>query len=39
MDQDPEVLVVVINANGKHFSTGISLDQFLGKRAPKWKER
>jgi len=28
MDQDPEVLVVVINANGKHFSTGISLDQF-----------
>jgi enoyl-CoA hydratase/carnithine racemase len=28
MDEDPEVLVVVINANGKHFSTGISLDQF-----------
>ncbi|HEX9849649.1 enoyl-CoA hydratase/isomerase family protein, partial [Candidatus Deferrimicrobium sp.] len=28
MEQDPEVLVVVINANGKHFSTGISLDQF-----------
>jgi enoyl-CoA hydratase/carnithine racemase len=28
MDEDPEVLIVVINANGKHFSTGISLDQF-----------
>jgi len=29
MEQDADVLVVVINANGKHFSTGISLDQFL----------
>lgn len=30
MERDPDVLVVVINANGKHFSTGISLDQFQG---------
>jgi enoyl-CoA hydratase/carnithine racemase len=28
MEQDADVMVVVINANGKHFSTGISLDQF-----------
>ena len=31
MEQDPEVRVVVIDANGKHFSTGISLDEFEGK--------
>lgn len=31
MDKDEEVRVVVINASGKHFSTGISLDQFSGK--------
>ncbi len=28
MENDPEVRVVVIDANGKHFSTGISLDEF-----------
>lgn len=28
MEHDADVLVVVINANGKHFSAGISLDQF-----------
>lgn len=28
MEHDAEVLVVVINAVGKHFSAGISLDQF-----------
>lgn len=28
MENDAEILVVVINANGKNFSTGISLDQF-----------
>ncbi|HEX9227075.1 MAG TPA: enoyl-CoA hydratase-related protein [Arthrobacter sp.] len=30
MERDPDVMVVVINANGKHFSTGIALDQFQG---------
>jgi enoyl-CoA hydratase/carnithine racemase len=28
MDADPEVLVVVVEAAGRNFSTGISLDQF-----------
>ena len=27
-ENDPEVYVVVIQANGKHFCTGIQLDQF-----------
>jgi enoyl-CoA hydratase/carnithine racemase len=31
MEMDPEVRVVVIDANGKHFSTGISLDEFKEK--------
>ena len=31
LEKDPEVRVVVIDANGKHFSTGISLDEFLSK--------
>lgn len=31
MENDPEILVVVIKANGKNFSTGISLDQFDNK--------
>ena len=30
-DADPEVRVIVIDANGKHFSVGIALDQFTGK--------
>jgi len=31
MENDDEVRVVIINANGKNFCTGISLDQFNGK--------
>jgi enoyl-CoA hydratase/carnithine racemase len=31
LDGDPEVLVIVVEAAGKHFSTGIQLDQFKGK--------
>lgn len=38
MENDPEVGVVVINANGKHFSTGIALDQFQGKSQPEYRE-
>jgi enoyl-CoA hydratase/carnithine racemase len=28
MENDPEILVVIVEAAGKHFCTGISLDQF-----------
>jgi enoyl-CoA hydratase/carnithine racemase len=38
MDQDPEVRVVVIDANGKHFSTGISLDEFKNKTPKEYRE-
>jgi enoyl-CoA hydratase/carnithine racemase len=38
MDQDPEVRVVVIDANGKHFSTGISLEEFKGKTPKEYRE-
>jgi enoyl-CoA hydratase/carnithine racemase len=38
MDQDPEVRVVVIDANGKHFSTGISLDEFKDKTPKAYRE-
>jgi len=38
MEQDPEVRVVVIDANGKHFSTGISLDEFKEKTAKEYCE-
>jgi enoyl-CoA hydratase/carnithine racemase len=38
MDEDPDVLVVVVNANGKHFSTGISLDQFDRKTHREYRE-
>ncbi len=31
LDNDPEVRVIVIRANGKHFSTGISLSEFKDK--------
>ncbi len=31
MENDDDVRVVVIDANGKNFCTGISLDQFKGK--------
>jgi enoyl-CoA hydratase/carnithine racemase len=38
MEADPEVRVVVIDANGKHFSTGISLDEFKGKTCKDYRE-
>jgi enoyl-CoA hydratase/carnithine racemase len=38
MERDPEVKVVVIDANGKHFSTGISLDEFKHKSAKEYRE-
>ncbi len=38
MEKDPQVRVVVIDANGKHFSTGISLDEFKGKTAKEYRE-
>jgi len=33
LENDPEILVVIIEAAGKHFCTGISLDQFTTPRA------
>jgi enoyl-CoA hydratase/carnithine racemase len=38
MDQDPEVRVVVIDAAGKNFSTGISLDEFKDKTHKEYRE-
>jgi enoyl-CoA hydratase/carnithine racemase len=38
MENDPEVRVVVIDANGKHFSTGISLDEFKEKSSKEYCE-
>jgi len=38
MEQDPEVRVVVIDANGQHFSTGIALDEFKGKTSKEYRE-
>ena len=38
MEKDPEVRVVVIDANGKHFSTGISLDEFKNKSHKEYRE-
>jgi enoyl-CoA hydratase/carnithine racemase len=38
MEKDPEVRVVVIDANGKHFSTGISLDEFKNKSPKEYRE-
>ncbi len=38
LEKDPEVKVVVIDANGKHFSTGISLDEFKGKTPKDYRE-
>lgn len=38
MDQDAEITVVIINAQGKHFSAGISLDQFHRKSQRKYRE-
>ncbi len=38
MEKDPEIRVVVIDANGKHFSTGISLDEFKGKTTKEYRD-
>jgi len=38
MENDPDIRVVVIDANGKHFSTGISLDEFKGKTNKEFRE-
>jgi len=38
MESDPEIRVVVINAAGKHFSTGISLAEFKGKSHKEYRE-
>jgi enoyl-CoA hydratase/carnithine racemase len=38
MENDPEIRVVVIDANGKHFSTGISLDEFKEKTSKEYCE-
>ncbi len=38
LDNDPEVRVVVIKANGKHFSTGISLVEFKDKTPKEYGE-
>ena len=38
LEADPEVRVVVIEAAGKHFSTGISLTEFKGKTPKEYRE-
>ncbi len=38
MENDDEVKVVIINANGKNFCTGISLDQFNNKSHSKYRK-
>ncbi|MBP8646220.1 MAG: enoyl-CoA hydratase/isomerase family protein [Syntrophobacteraceae bacterium] len=38
MEKDPSVRVVVINAAGKHFSTGISLAEFKDKSPKEYRE-
>ena len=38
MENDDEVRVIVINAAGKHFCTGISLDQFSGKSFQEYRK-
>ncbi len=38
LDNDPQVRVVVIRANGKHFSTGISLAEFKDKTPGEYGE-
>lgn len=38
LDQDDDVRVIVIRAAGKHFSTGISLKEFLGKSPKELRE-
>ncbi|MCL4503159.1 MAG: enoyl-CoA hydratase/isomerase family protein [Deltaproteobacteria bacterium] len=38
MEGDPEIRVVVIDANGKHFSVGISLDEFKNKSNEEYRK-
>ncbi len=38
MEQDDEIMVVIVNAAGKHFCTGISLDQFNNKSHKQYRE-
>ncbi len=38
MDQDDEIRVIVIQASGKHFSTGISLSEFKDKSHKDYRE-
>lgn len=38
MEKDPEIRVVVIDAAGKHFCTGISLDQFRDRSHLEYRE-
>lgn len=38
LDEDPDVRVIVIRANGKHFSTGIALTEFKDKTPKEYGE-
>jgi enoyl-CoA hydratase/carnithine racemase len=38
MEHDPEIRVILIRAEGKHFSTGISLDQFKNKTQQEYRD-
>jgi enoyl-CoA hydratase/carnithine racemase len=38
MEHDPEIRVILIRAEGKHFSTGISLDQFKNKTQREYRD-
>ena len=38
LDNDPQVRVIVVRANGKHFSTGISLEEFKNKTPEEYGE-
>ncbi|MDY6792934.1 MAG: enoyl-CoA hydratase/isomerase family protein [Thermodesulfobacteriota bacterium] len=38
LENDPEVKVVVVKANGKHFCTGIQLDQFKEKSHKQYRD-
>lgn len=38
MEKDPEIIVVVIKAAGKHFCTGIQLDQFKEKSHKEYRD-
>lgn len=38
MENDPQIMVVLIKANGKNFSTGISLDEFDDRDQPAFRK-